>query len=151
MDEITQQAEPIVHKMLNTDDKDLYRELAIRRQVIADYPELKDQLDPQFDRAVGLGLKEDFQEVMQKFVDGVNRDAYALICTNDNKFKDLRAMFKSTPDKFTVALVGVLIGTGLVPAAIATVVAALIAKLILPNAQGALCEVWGERLPKKPA
>jgi len=149
MVDIEKQVQPIVSELLLRDEAALLTELALRDRVIRDFPQLKDDLDPQFERPVEMGISDDARLVWQKFVDRVNRDTYALVCTEEVKLAELRAFFKNAPERFAAALVGVLIASGLVPAALAAVVAAIIAKLLLRNAQGALCEVWSERLPSK--
>jgi hypothetical protein len=123
MDNIEKQVQPIVAELMGQDEN-----------------------DPQFVRPGSMGVTDDAREVWQKFIERVNKDAYDLICTKEVRLAELRAFFQNAPERFAAVLVGILVAESLVPAALATVVGAILAKLILRNAQGALCDVWATKL-----
>ena len=145
-------AQPAMEKLLQSDPDQLYAELGLRRKAIEDDPSRAGSFDVTvpYD-APFAGPLDVLKEFGQNFFRRFSRDVYGLVCGGDEenaaerqKLVDAFGLGKTT---FAAALAALLVSSfGWAPA-IAAVVAALVAKLFLRNAYGAMCDVWKTKLP----
>jgi len=145
-------AEPALQKLLQSDPDQLYAELGLRQKAIendetqAGLFEITATYDAPF-----AGPLDSLREFGQNFFRRVSKDVYDLVCGNDpnnaGERKRLMDAFGGGRTTFAAALAAVLVSSfGWAPA-IAAVVAALVVKLFLKNAYGAMCDVWKNHLP----
>ncbi len=152
MERSAQLARPAVESLLSSEEDQLFAELEIRRQAIADDPSLAGSFDPDvaYD-ARHMGALDDLTKFGRVFFDGINRDCYAIACgSNGESTEDRRKLadaFRLGPADAATFLAGLLVAHLAMAPAIAAVIAALVVKLFFKNALNATCAVWKDHLP----
>jgi hypothetical protein len=149
---VEQAAGPVVAKLSERDDAQLYQELALRMKGAYANPATAGELDPtiEFDAQL-MGPLDDLQEFGRRFFNRFLPDAYSLVCGSGDaeERKKVQSAFNIGPDAVGAAIAGVIVvQLGLAPA-VAAVIAALVMRLFFRNAYQAMCEVWKEKLPKE--
>jgi len=153
MPELDQLALPAAKQLLQSDEDQLYEELAIRQKAILKDPALAGSFSPAAAyNAALMGPMDDLRNFGKIFFSRLNRDCYDLICGGagaDNQEREKVAKaFGIGKTEVAAAIAGVIVAHFAIAPAIAAVVAALIVKLFFRNAQEAMCEVWKAKLPK---
>jgi hypothetical protein len=150
MTELSEKARASVNSLLKLDEQALYEELGLRLNVMEMSPEISGSFDPDFVRVESLGIRDDVRAFTKAFFKRVNRQTYELICDADSESvkernKVLEA-FRIGPEYVAAALAAFLVTNMAIAPAAAPVIAALIVKVVLGSAQGALCDVWGAKI-----
>lgn len=153
MENIKEAAQPALEKLLQSSPDELFAQLGLRQNaILADHNQAAMfDTTATFD-APFAGPMDTMKDFGRRFFDRFSKDAYALVCGNDEENatqrKKLLDAFGTGGPAFAAALTGVFMSWfGWAPA-IAAVVAALVVRLFFQNAYGAMCECWKERLPK---
>lgn len=151
MPTVEQAAGPVVAKLSERDDAQLYQELALRIKGASANPASAGELNPtvEYDAAL-MGPLDDLQEFGRRFFDKFLPDAYSLVCGtgDEEERKKVQSAFNIGPDAVGAAIAAVIVSTLGIAPAVAAVVAALVMRLFFRNAYQAMCEVWKEKLPK---
>jgi hypothetical protein len=155
MSVLSQEAEPAVALLIQSDESQLYEQLGIRASAIERRPELAGSFDPPvtFDE-VAMGPLDSVRELGLRIFRRWESSAYGLACGQGADDEDDR---KSLTDTFGVnsttvaAFMAALLVShfGLAPA-IAAVIAAIIVKRFFRPAYEEFCAVWGERVKVAP-
>jgi hypothetical protein len=152
MADLQQHALPAVKKLLQSPEDQLYAELGLRRKAILEDPLQAGHFDTEatFD-APFAGPLDTLKEFGQRYFKRVSKDAYSLVCGQDNASAEdrnkLRQAFGLDHATFAAVLAGALVSWfGWAPA-IAAVIAVLIVKLFFKSGYDVACQLWKEKLP----
>jgi hypothetical protein len=152
MSELDQMARHAVEQLLQSDEDQLFEELAIRNKAILKDPGLAGSFSPKasYDAAL-MGPMDDLRKFGRIFFSRLNRDCYNLVCGGEQLDSQEREKvanaFGVGKTEVAAAIAGIMVAHFAIAPAIAAVVAALIVKLFFRNAHGAMCEVWKQKLP----
>lgn len=151
MSEISEQAEPLVKKLLKADENQLYEILGIRERATELEPQKRNELDPQitYDQAQ-MGVKEDVVELGQNIFERWAVETYKLACGSDNSDLEDRKKLVTASGISEVAIAsaiaGLLITELAVPAALAPVIAAIAVKRFFRPTYEEFCQFWKKKL-----
>lgn len=149
MDPLVERAKPVIHKLFQSDEPQLYEELGLRLKAIAADESLSGFFEPQIGyNAEFMGPLDDLRAFGQKFFDKTSREAYSLMCgggLSKEEREKMSAAFGSKTDlaAFVAAL---LVSHFAMAPAIAAVVGALVLRLFFRPAHEAMCEVWSQHI-----
>jgi predicted secreted protein len=152
MPNLEDHAQPALEKLLQSDPDQLYAELGLRQKAIVDDPAEAGRFETTATyEAEFAGPLDVLKELGQSFFKNVSKNAYDLVCGDDEANaaarQKLAKAFNSGETVFASTLAALMVTSfGLAPA-IAAVVAALVVKLFLKSAYGAMCSVWKAHLP----
>jgi len=145
------QAEKAVKDLLESDQNQLYEQLAMRVKAIEQEPEKSGQfdLDVEYGGAV-MGLKDDLLEFGRKIFERWNASAYQIVCGSEAEdTKDRKRLVDSigiSETAMAATLSGMLVSSfGLAPA-IAAVLAALVVKRFGRPVYEEFCKAWSANL-----
>jgi hypothetical protein len=151
MTELSKQAEPAIEKLLKADEDQLYEQLGIRAQAMAQDVAKSASFEPEvtYD-AAQMGLKEDLKDFGQRLFKRWNAEAFKLVCSTDAQDEQFRGQILnafSVSDAAVAALLASLLVTnlGMAPA-IAAVVATLIIKRFFRPVYDEFCVTWKKSL-----
>jgi len=153
MSDIDQMALHAVKQLLQSDEDQLYEELAIRNKAILKDPSLAGSFSPEasYDAAL-VGPMDDLRKFGRIFFSRLNRDCYGLVCgseqVNTQEREKVVKAFGLGKTEVAAAIAAIMVAHFAMAPAIAAVVGALIVKLFFRNAQEAMCEVWKQKLPQ---
>jgi hypothetical protein len=157
MSDLTAQLKPLIETIWDSPESQLYEELGIRSLDIKKYPEKSSSLDPEvtFDSPM-QGDLDYVLELGKKIFDQWAVEAYDLACGSDSEDKEDRKQLLDAAGvgevAFASAMAGLLITQLAVPAALAPVIAAIIAKRFFKPAAdkvfGEFCNYWKKNLPQ---
>jgi hypothetical protein len=151
MSNLTRQAEPVVEKLLQAEEDQLYEELGIRAKAMGQDPTVSGSFDPEVTyEAAQMGLKEDVLEFGQRLFRRWNAQAYELVCGAEAGQQQERSQLMNAFGVSDVAVAAVISSllvssVGLAPA-IAAVVAALVVKRFFRPAYEEFCVTWKKSL-----
>jgi hypothetical protein len=158
MSDLANQAEPIVKKLLQSDENQLYEELGMIDIATEKDLEKRKSLDPQvsYDGLKLMGVQDDvLDDVLELGKNIFNRwavEAYKLACgSEDEDLEDRKKLITAmgvSEVAIASAMASLLITQLLVPAAIAPVIAAIAVKRFFRPAYGEFCKVWKKNLPQ---
>lgn len=150
---IDQQAEPALKKLLRADDLTLLEQLGLRGKAVQMGSPEALRYDPVLvhDSEV-MGPLDDLRELGRRLLARWSRELYTVVCGNaqvDQKDRESLLKALGLGDLAVAgALTAVLVTSFAVPAAIATVVAALLVKRVIDPGGETVCQFWGEQLNK---
>ena len=155
MSVLSQEAEPAVAQLLESDEAQLYEQLGIRTAAIEQQPEIAGSFAPSvtFD-AVAMGPLDSVRELGRRIFRRWESSAYGLACgtgvTDEGDRKSLADAFGVNGTAVAAFMAAMLVSHfGLAPA-IAAVVAAIVVKRFFRPAYDEFCAVWGERIKGTP-
>ena len=146
------QNEAAIADLLQSDEQQLYAQLAVRTRAMTQNPSVAGSFAPDITTDVTqMGLGEDLVQAGKRLFNRTVVQAYVLVCGHDPddeaERKNVRDAFGLGDVAITTALAGLFTAQlGLAPA-VAGVVAALILKRFAPMAYNELCQVWEKNLP----
>ena len=149
MSDLSEQAQPVVENLLQSDVDQLYVELGMRAKTVITNPAIAGQFDPPVEHDVAImGPSDDLKQFGQRLFQRWNREANELMCgKNDDNVKEREELVNAIgfgEVAVAASLAGLLVSSfGLAPA-IATVVAAVVVKRFFRPAYEEFCEVWKE-------
>ncbi len=153
MSNLSDLARPAIDSLLQSDESQLYEELAIRLKAMGSDPAKSGSFAPAvtYDAAT-MGFLDDLRDFGKRFMERMNVSFYNLVCGKQGEDvkerKKVAEAFGIGKTEVAAVLAGLLVSEfGLAPA-IAAVVASLIIKLFFRNAYEAMCEVWKGKLPQ---
>ena len=153
MSDLSKEAELAVKKLLQSDEEQLYQELAIRNRNLEEDPSKGNSFDPEniISDEKHAGLLDDAIEIGQNLFNSWNEQAFQLTCGSepDNK-KDREELLNAfgVSNVAVAAALSALLVTNLgLPAALAAVVAALAVKRFFNPVYEVFCSAWKERSP----
>lgn len=153
MPELEEMALPAVKQLLQSEEDQLYEELAIRNKAILKDPGLAGSFSPEasYDTRL-MGPMDDLRDFGRIFFSRLNQDGYNLVCGSEladsQEREKVTNAFGFGKTEVAAAIAAVMVAHFAIAPAIAAVVAALIVKLFFRNAHEAMCEVWKHKLPR---
>lgn len=151
MSVLSEEAEPAVALLAESDESQLYEQLGIRAAAIERQPELAGSFDPPvtFDE-VAMGPLDSVREVGRRIFRRWESSAYGLACgtgeadgADRKSLEDAFGVSSTTVAAFMAALL--VSHFGIAPA-IAAVIAAIVVKRFFRPAYEEFCSAWGERV-----
>ena len=151
MSRLSDQAQPAVAKLVQADEDQLFEQLGVRAQAIAQRPELAGSFEPAvtYDQ-VAMGPLDAVRDIGRRIYRRWEREAYLLVCGQEDEEsgdrESLMAAFGIDGSAVAAILAAGLVSQlGLAPA-IAAVVAAILVRRFFRPAYEEFCAAWGERL-----
>lgn len=151
MPSIEDHARTAVEELLQSEENQLYEEIAIRNRAILEDPTVAGQFQPSvtYDAKL-MGPMDDLRAFGRKYYQKVSNEAYGLVCGSGQQDsaerKKLLDAFGVGKTEVAAALAALLVAKLAIAPAIAVVLAALIVRIVFKPAHEAMCEVWATKL-----
>jgi len=155
MPENPQDPNPVVKRLLESEEEQLLEQLAIRSQAIERDPSKADSLDPTVSSSEisTMGPKEALRAIGERVLNRWNREAYKLICGSDKEVakerEDLSRAFGLGDAAAAGALCSALLLIPGMPVALAPVIAVILVKRFFGPGIDEFCGYWKENLPQQ--
>lgn len=139
-----------MRNLLQSDEEQLFEELGMRTQAIAQDITKAGSFEPQVVyEGAEQGLKESLGKIGRRLFRRWNREAYELLCGADaddqGQRKELAGAIGISDVAVAAALTSALVYLGAAPA-LAAVIAAIIVKRFFAPTYQEFCEIWKESL-----
>jgi hypothetical protein len=150
MTDVRSQAEAAMRDLLQSDEEQLFEELGMRTQAIAQDITKAGSFEPQVVYTEAeMGLKETLGKIGRRLFRRWNREAYELLCGADaddqGQRKELAGAIGVGDVAVAAALTSALVYLGAAPALAAVIAAIIIKRFFAPTYQE-FCEIWKESL-----
>ncbi len=151
MSNLAAKAAPAIRELLDSDDDQLYQEIALRLEAISRDPNHAGSFDKSGTLDVEYqGTLDDLSEFGRRFYERVNQQVYNLVCGGGSENeRDRQSLKNLLADRtnFAAVLAAMLVAQLAMAPAVAAVVAALTVKLFLKPGYDVMCDMWKVRLP----